>query len=243
MVLELREVNSETDFPVIARCMFESYENLPQKFFHAYFPVHGSGPEAQDPTSYWQKVVGTNTGRFAGGALWNIHKENPFAEGHDMRIDWFPDDGSRRFAEQVAEEHGAPRARVGQRPQICKRVLLIVKPKRTGLIKDQDLFIVFTHADYRHKGVAQQFMDWGMAKADETGVEMFLDSTPLGRPLYEKNGFMYVEKNVISPRTDSPDEAWKETVEKAGDHSDWWLMWRPVRGKYEEKTVKPWEKS
>ena len=85
-------------------------------------------------------------------------------------------------------------------------------------------------------------MDWGMAKADEMGVELFLDSTPAGRPLYDTNGFVVVEKNVIVPRTNNPDDAWKATEKKIG-HSTWFLMWRPPGGNYGDgKTIKPWEK-
>ncbi|RYP59783.1 hypothetical protein DL769_008401 [Monosporascus sp. CRB-8-3] len=241
MGFELYEVDPATDFPAIARSMFDSYEDPPQPFFHAFFPIHGDTRDAreeaiaecatrlhswhtEDPTSYWQKIVDTDTGRIAGGALWNIHKENPFADEHHMEVTWFPDDGSRRFAEQVVEIHSAPRVRVGQRPQVY-------------------LFIVFTHPDYRRKGIGQKFMDWGMAKADEMGVELFLDATPVGRPLYDANGFVEVEKNVIIPRTNNPDDAWKATEKKTG-HSTWLIMWRPPGGNYEEgKTVKPWEKN
>ncbi len=94
----------------------------------------------------------------------------------------------------------------------------------------QDLFILFTHPDYRRRGVGQQFLDWGMAKADEMGVEMFLDATPIGMPLYKQNGFVAIEENVIRPRTDNPDRAWKEAEEKIGQ-STWWLMGRPAGGK------------
>lgn len=84
-------------------------------------------------------------------------------------------------------------------------------------------------------------MDWGINKADEMGVEMFLDSTPVGKPVYEANGFHVVEKTVIIPQTSNPDEKWKEAEEKIG-HSVWWLMWRPVRGQSKEgATIKPWE--
>lgn len=241
MGFEIRDVDPATDFPAISRCMFDSHENPPQPFFHAFFPIHGDTHDAredaiaegatrlhswhtEDPTSYWQKMVDTDTGRIAGCALWNICKENPFADGHHMEVTWFPDDGSRRCAEQVLEEQSAPRARVGQRPQVY-------------------LFILFTHADYRRRGIGQKFMNWGMAKADEMGVEMFLDSTPMGKPLYEANGFIELEKNVIIPRTNNPDDAWKATEKKIG-HSTWFLMWRPPGGNYEErKTVKPWEKN
>ena len=68
--------------------MFESYENPPQKFFHVFFPTHGEGKEAHeavmdeaakllymwhvnDPASYWKKVIDSNTGKIASGALEN----------------------------------------------------------------------------------------------------------------------------------------------------------------------------
>lgn len=84
-------------------------------------------------------------------------------------------------------------------------------------------------------------MDWGMKKADELGLEFFLDATPMGKPLYEKSGFIHVEENTTKPTTDQPDEKWKE-MEKKVPPFTFWLMWRPAGGKYEEgKTVKPWE--
>lgn len=105
-----------------------------------------------------------------------------------------------------------------------------------------DLFIIFTHADYRRKGIGQKFMDWGMAKADEMGVEFFLDATPVGRPLYDANGLIEIEKNDIKPQTENPDDAWKAVEKKIGP-TTWYLMWRPAGGNYEEgKTDKPWEK-
>lgn len=137
MPLELQEINPEADFPALARCMFDSYEKPPQKFFHVFFPTHGSGNEAReaaideaaarlklwhthDPSSYWQKVVDTDTGNIAAGALWNIHRENPFAEPKPSEVIWFPDDGSRRYVEKALQNHTAPRAEVAQKPHLCQ---------------------------------------------------------------------------------------------------------------------------
>ncbi|KAJ0115044.1 hypothetical protein J7T55_001452 [Diaporthe amygdali] len=225
MPLKLQEIDPEVDFPAIARCMFESYESPPQKFFHVFFPTHGTGHEAReaaideaatrlklwhthDPSSYWQKVVDTETGKIAGGSLWKIHKENPFANPPPSQVTWFPDDGSRTYVEKALERHSAPRARVAQKPHLY-------------------LFIIFTHPDYRRKGVGQLFMDWGFEKAEELGFDFYLDSTPYGRPLYEANGFSYIEENINHPQTDSPDEAWKEVEEKVGPFT-FWLMWKPI---------------
>lgn len=105
----------------------------------------------------------------------------------------------------------------------------------------EDLFNVFTHPKYRRRGVAQQIMDWGMKKADDLGLEFFLDATPPGKPLYEANGFVCVEENVTAPTMDNPDDKWKEMEGKVSPFT-FWLMWRPVGGRYEEgKTIKPWE--
>ncbi|KAF3020623.1 hypothetical protein E8E14_011680 [Neopestalotiopsis sp. 37M] len=241
MALKLQDIDPEVDFPAIAKCLAEAYEDPPQPFLHIWFPIDASSDEAReasiqegaerlklwhtyDPSSRWHKVVDAETGRIAGGAAWNVFETNPFAEPHDMEVSWFPNDSSRRYAEQAIESHGRPRYIAGQRPHLY-------------------LFNVFVHPDYRRRGIGQQVMDWGVKKADEMGLDFFLDATAMGRPLYEKNGFIYVEENVTKPTMDSPDETWKE-MEKKVPPFTFWLMWRPVGGKYEEgKTVKPWETS
>jgi hypothetical protein len=72
------------------------------------------------------------------------------------------------------------------------------------------------------------------------GLEFCLDATPVGKPLYDKNGFVLVKENKILPRTENPDKAWKEIEAKVGPFT-FWTMWRPVGGYVEGKTMKPWE--
>ncbi|KAI1149591.1 acyl-CoA N-acyltransferase [Nemania diffusa] len=227
MALQVQDIDTEVDFPALARCLFESYEDPPQKFFHIFFPIHGTDDEAreeaikeaaerlklwhtQDPTSYWQKVVDTSTGKIAGGAVWNIYEENPFANPNPPAVTWFPAGGSRMFVEKALENHAGPRSRVAQKPHIY-------------------LFIIFTHPDYRRRGVGQQLLSWGIKKSAEMKVDLYLDSTPYGRALYEANGFEYVEKNTNIPVTESPDDAWQEIEEKVGIIT-FWLMTLPAKG-------------
>ncbi|KAK7953362.1 hypothetical protein PG996_014254 [Apiospora saccharicola] len=47
MTLKLQDVDPEMDFPAVARCLFESYEDPPQPFFHVFFPTHGTGAAAR----------------------------------------------------------------------------------------------------------------------------------------------------------------------------------------------------
>ncbi|PSN60878.1 hypothetical protein BS50DRAFT_625569 [Corynespora cassiicola Philippines] len=212
MPLELRELDPEQDFLQVAQCLFESYEDPPQKFFHVLFPIHGEGNDARndaikeaaerlylwhvnDPESYWQVVVDTDNGEIVGGAYWKIHKKNPFAEPQSSEATWFPDDSSRAYANQALAQHTAPRAQHFQMPHLY-------------------LFIIFTNPEYRRKGVGKTFMDWGKAKADELALDFCLDSTPYGRPLYEANDFVYVYENVNSPKNEKPDETWKQMEKK-----------------------------
>ncbi|RWA11667.1 hypothetical protein EKO27_g3424 [Xylaria grammica] len=226
MTFKIQDIDPEVDFPALTRCFFESYEDPPQKFFHVFFPTHGTGIEAReealieaserlklwhthDPTSRWQKIVDTETGRIAGGALWHIHEENPFASPQPATVTWFPAGGSRTFVEKALENHVRPRSKAAQQPHIY-------------------LFIIFTHPDYRRRSIGQQLIDWGIKKSNKTGLDIFLDATPYGRPLYEVNGFEYVEENVNVPLTENPDDAWKEMEEKVGPFT-FWLMRRPAR--------------
>ncbi|TGO17540.1 hypothetical protein BTUL_0016g00030 [Botrytis tulipae] len=223
MTLQLQPIDFEVDFPALTRCLFESYESPLQKFFHLWFPIHGTSDNARedaineaatrlklwhthDPSSYWQKVVDTENGRIAGGALWKIYNENPFENPPPSTVTWFPNDSSRKYVEQALQTHSRPRYKVAQKPHIY-------------------LHIVFTHPDYRRKGVGQQFMNWGMKKADELGYEFLLDATPYGRPLYDVNGFVYVEENITHPQTDTPDKEWKDIDERVGPFT-FWLMRR-----------------
>ncbi|KAJ8132518.1 hypothetical protein O1611_g1100 [Lasiodiplodia mahajangana] len=226
MTLEIRDIDTEVDIPALSRCLFESYENPLQTFFHIFFPTHGTDDQAReaaikeaaerlklwynhDSTSYWQKVVDTATGNIVGGALWNIYEEDPFGKPVSSSVTWFPEGGSRTFAEKAIENHAKPRSKVARQPHIY-------------------LFIIFTHPEYRRKGVGQQFIDWGVNKSTEMGLDIYLDSTPYGRPLYEANEFEYIEENVNIPTTENPDAAWKEIEKKVGPFT-FWLMRRSVR--------------
>lgn len=137
MGLKLQDIDPEADFNAISRCLFESHEDPPQKFFHLWFPIHGNDEQArekaieegairlkrwhtEDPSSNWRKVVDTESGRIAGAALWNIHHENPFAVPDQLEVTWFPTGGAREFVEQMIVDYDAPRAQAAQKPHICK---------------------------------------------------------------------------------------------------------------------------
>jgi GNAT superfamily N-acetyltransferase len=259
MPFKLEEVDTTLDFPELIACEWESYEDPYQPFFRLFCPIHGDGVDARaeslkectarqlswhesDPTSFWQKVVDTESGKIVGGALWKICLENPFEHPDEhSEVYWYPEDSTREFVGQALEQFDAPRARLARRPQVC---MLLSGPRYLQpncIDSGSDLNIIFTHPNYRRQGVGEIMLEWGIKKAKELGVEMWLDATPYGRPLYEKFGFKVANENRLQPRTDTPDEKW-EKIEKELLPITFWQMWLPKDGA-DDKSEMPehWE--
>lgn len=51
------------------------------------------------------------------------------------------------------------------------------------------LEMIVTRSKYQGLGAGRMLMEWGVERADEEGVECYLDATPQGMPLYERFGF------------------------------------------------------
>ncbi|PQE25900.1 hypothetical protein CJF30_00000642 [Rutstroemia sp. NJR-2017a BBW] len=247
MSFKLEEVDPVKDFTELIECEWISYENPNQTFFRLFCPIIGDGPNAReeslkestarqlewhqsDPTSYWQKIVDPKSGKIAAAALWKICPTNPFAHEEDhSEAYWFPEGGQRDFVTQALQRFDAPRARMGQRPQ---------SPAHNRL----DLNIIYTHPDFRRMGLGDMIMNWGINKAKDMGVEMWLDATVYGVPLYKKHGFVVVNENSLSPEaTGEVSEEWKK-IDKELSPMTMWQMWRPAGGPFQEGvTTKPWE--
>jgi GNAT superfamily N-acetyltransferase len=49
------------------------------------------------------------------------------------------------------------------------------------------------HPSHQGRGLASKLLKWGLARADEDGLEVYLSSSPEGRPVYERYGFKGLE--------------------------------------------------
>lgn len=103
------------------------------------------------------------------------------------------------------------------------------------------LEICFVEPSYRRRGAGNLLVQWGTQKADEMGLEAFVESTDDGKPLYAKHGFEYMNDFELCA---TPPEQVDELVrlqQQLYFHGH--FMWRPVGGKYVKgETVVPWEK-
>ncbi|KAG9196647.1 hypothetical protein G6011_01768 [Alternaria panax] len=55
------------------------------------------------------------------------------------------------------------------------------------------LHILVTHPDHHRRGAGSMLLEWGTKQADRARLPAFLESSPMGRPLYEKMGFQTKE--------------------------------------------------
>lgn len=72
-------------------------------------------------------------------------------------------------------------------------------------------------------------LNWGLETAKKLNLEFWLNSTPIGAPLYQKYGFEVVKKNPLIPKTDHPDEKWKQIESDMGE-AVFWTMRLPKQG-------------
>ncbi|OQD89045.1 hypothetical protein PENANT_c003G03746 [Penicillium antarcticum] len=63
-----------------------------------------------------------------------------------------------------------------------------------------DLDMLAVHPSHQGRGLASKLLKWGLARADDEGVEVYLSSSPEGKPVYEKYGFRDLES--FSPYPD-----------------------------------------
>ena len=62
------------------------------------------------------------------------------------------------------------------------------------------LDICFVHPEYRRRGVGRLLMAWGINKADEMGLESYIDATEAGMPLYETCGYTKASRLISMHR-------------------------------------------
>lgn len=78
-------------------------------------------------------------------------------------------------------------------------------------------------------------LQWGIDKADELGLDCFVESTLDGRLAYESVGFRVIGELHLDATTDNPDESFKAAREEFGVPISGWIMKRDaVARKHED---------
>ena len=227
----------DADFDRLVQILFAAFGQTGDAPREAYIDVvypGGDTPSGQaaardkiltwlhaDPTATFLKVTDTTTGEIVAAAKWIIFMEKPDSERPPIHVDWCEGE-DKDYTEWVMDllfrsrfERTAPKG-----PYLCELLrsveFLFCGLKSIALHSVLD--IIFTDPKHQHRGAGSKLVKWGVDRADEMGVEVFLESTRYARHMYEQHGFKLKEQVV-----------W-ETPEK---WSKWptlvhWFMWRPA---------------
>ena len=85
--------------------------------------------------------------------------------------------------------------------------------------------MICTHPMYRRRGVASLMMQWGVSKAINLDLEMFIEAATDGREVYRKFGLVDIDRLSTPKQPGKVDEEWKELERMYPFEATW--MWRP----------------
>ncbi|KAL4917387.1 hypothetical protein BDW62DRAFT_201819 [Aspergillus aurantiobrunneus] len=245
MRFQMHQIDPSTpEFTDIVACEITSFNNPYQSIFRFFYPIFG--PESdeekapafeslvqlhrqwarEDPDSIWLKAIDTeNNNKIVGGLLLKIHKSNPFAPAKakaDSAV-WYPPGSKREYIDECLRIFNGPREKFMQRPHLYS-------------------YIGFVLPEYRRLGVADLALDEECRRADEHGLEAYMEAvTAMGVPIFMRHGFIPYRKVSVKPEREDPDDEWKE-MERRMQPLRFWPMWRPPYGRFiPGETVPPWD--
>ncbi|KAL8720359.1 MAG: hypothetical protein Q9181_007923 [Wetmoreana brouardii] len=230
MPLSLHPVISDSEFDKLIDCEWASYETPHNPAWKFFYPIWGPTPEDRlaaieeskrrqlqlhhtRPSSHWVKVINDDTGAVVGAALWLVFETNPYEHPPEEKATcfWWPEGPKRQMADEIMRQVMGPRVERMSKPHLFPNAKLI------------DL--CFVHPSHPRRGAGRLLVEWGVKKADEMGLEAFVESTLAGKPLYESCGFLTMNGFELKPSL--PEET--EELEKL--QQDLWFngyfMWRP----------------
>ncbi|KAF2656092.1 hypothetical protein K491DRAFT_628904 [Lophiostoma macrostomum CBS 122681] len=199
-----------------------------EPFVQLFFPVLGYHPADReaaiaeskerfwknhqaDPSSHWYYVRDSETDLTVGCAQWELHLQNPFAEGPpNLRAPWWPDGEYREFCELILNQVYTPRTQKMTKPHVALNWMAV-------------------HPSYRRLGIGTSLMRAGIATANAHDVEAWMEASAMGRPLYEKHGFTSVVEIQFRTEKDGASDIWRRCeheMKPASVHA----MWRPRKG-------------
>ena len=148
------------------------------------------------------KCVDTSTNEMVAGARWTFHRPSDPA-------------ATLRTPEELDKDYEASEPYAESHPEIWTEIFSMIygnKREIMGLRPYYSLDTLVTHPDHHRRGAGGLLGKWGLEKADEAGVEAYLEASPMGRPLYERWGFEPVKDISLDLRR------W------GGDEELWWTV-------------------
>jgi GNAT superfamily N-acetyltransferase len=130
------------------------------------------------------KCVDTVTNEMVAGARWTHHRpSDPAAE--------------LRTPQELDEELTIGEPYTESHPEVWNAFFSLLYGNKRDIMGPRpywSLDTLVTHKDHHRRGAGGLLGRWGLDKADEAGLEAYLEASSMGRPLYERWGFEPVKE-------------------------------------------------
>ncbi|KAI1206808.1 acyl-CoA N-acyltransferase [Annulohypoxylon truncatum] len=179
MSIQIRKA-TESDIPAIIDTYFDAFRDHPLTL-RAFFPGSESavrwwsesiGADLQDPNAHFLIVTDSASAdpeRVVAFGKWR---------------EW--------LTSTTPPAPPAPKWPEGADVALLEKFFLTIEKKHREILEDRPhlyLDILGVRKEVQGKGIGSRLVKWGIAKADEAGVEAFLAASPAGAPMYQKHGF------------------------------------------------------
>jgi len=150
----------------------------------------------------WVKVTDDETGAVIAGAKWIFFPETA-KKGANRWPETFGVDAVKemRMEDEVLANGEAAR-NAGKGVDDLEYVSFVMDEfmrRRRERVQGPAVLLdmCYTHPGSQGKGAGKMLVKWGTEKADELGLKCFVEASYLGRPLYEKFGFVTGEHVLL----------------------------------------------
>jgi len=138
----------------------------------------------------YTKCVDTSTNEIVAGARWTYHRPSD-------------PNATLRTPEEVDEELKVTEPYAEGHPEVWNALFSLLYPNKReimGLRSYYSLDTLVTHPDHHRRGAGSLLLKEGLDKADELGVEAYLEASLMGRPLYERWGYEPIKDIALDLR-------------------------------------------
>ncbi|KAI2610537.1 hypothetical protein GGR54DRAFT_370814 [Hypoxylon sp. NC1633] len=179
---------ADEDIPTCFQVVSLSFAH-DKPFVDIYFPNHDT-PHGQaqgsERLTAWKRTSKDSTflkaviqedsqEQIIGIGIWTLMKTAPPAELEKAEnIEAWPDEADREFMARLWKDYVVPRSQA------------VENSNGKGAYV---LELLAVHPDYQRLGAGTALVQWGTNAADELGVQAVVESSPVGRRVYQKCGF------------------------------------------------------
>ncbi|KAF2491930.1 acyl-CoA N-acyltransferase [Lophium mytilinum] len=125
---------------------------------------------ANDKHAFFLKVTDTDTGEIIAGAKWKVF----------------------RTEKEILEELELPPPTSDSDPECWNPFMKLLSDAKKEIMALRPYWMLdalSTHPAHHRRGAGAILTQWGLERADNEGLETYLEASTMGQPLYEKYGF------------------------------------------------------